>query len=182
MSKLLGRVQILDFLLHLLKALAQWRVLSKLSFHPCILLIALHVYMYELQPCLTRGWEQLTRQFSITCCYTNTYGHSTIFFHHRAQGSSNLPIRHPRFGYEIIVQWYERFWIGHVGHFYWSWFVCLLPFLQCHTSDIHCQEIHETLQDMKEQLNNTNKSKCLSYILLLLLSLAKYIWNKVDGY
>ena len=35
MSNLLGRVQILDFLLDLLKALAQWQVLSKLSFHPC---------------------------------------------------------------------------------------------------------------------------------------------------
>ena len=34
-SKLLGRVQILDVLLHLLKALAQCSVLSKLSFHPC---------------------------------------------------------------------------------------------------------------------------------------------------
>ena len=32
-SKLLGRVQIVDFLLHLFKALAQQRVLSKLSFH-----------------------------------------------------------------------------------------------------------------------------------------------------
>ena len=34
-SKLLGQVQILAFLLHLLKALSQWQVLSKLSFHAC---------------------------------------------------------------------------------------------------------------------------------------------------
>ena len=34
-SKLLARVQIVEFLLHLLKVLAQWQVLSKLSFHPC---------------------------------------------------------------------------------------------------------------------------------------------------
>ena len=35
-SKLLGQVQFLDFLLHLLEALSQWQVLSKLSFHPVI--------------------------------------------------------------------------------------------------------------------------------------------------
>ena len=94
--------------------------------------------------------------FSTNYCDTKQYiiyGHITIFFHHRAQASSNLPIRHRSFGYEIIVLWVERSWIGYVVHLYWSWLVCLLPFLRCHTSDIHYQEIHETL---KEQWNNTH--------------------------
>lgn len=83
----------------------------------------------------------------------NIYGHSTIFFHHRAQVWGNLLIHHPSFGCEIAVQWVERTWIWHVVHPHWSWLVCLLPFLQCHTSDIHCQKILETLQDMKEDHN-----------------------------
>lgn len=48
--KLLGGVQTLHFLMHLLKTLTQYRVLSKFSFHPCCSsFTSWHCYFYKLK-------------------------------------------------------------------------------------------------------------------------------------